>query len=219
MAGMGVGEIAALALAAGGTAASVSAQQEAADERRKTLNRQIENTEQATKKQVDLIQDEGERFSPEARAAEMAAAEDAAATRANQDLEGAGGATIATAGDPGNVSKDFLTAKADRAITEGSRLTALSRELAKIRAPGQLTLNDSLSQANLAGNLSNVRGTNANLARANSMDAESIEPPVYGQLGQIGSALAGSYLSSGASRRAGGGQLAWNTTGGWTGER
>lgn len=204
-------EIAALALAAGGTAASVSAQQKQARERRRTLNRQMERTEESTKKATDLIQNEGERFSPDARAAELAAAEEAAVTRSKQDLEGAGGATIATAGDAGNVSTDFLTAKADRAISEGSRLTALSRELAKIRAPGQIQTDDRMSTANLASRLSNIQGTNANLARANSMDAESIEAPAYGQLGSIASSLAGGYLRSGsaAAGGAGGGQIAW----------
>lgn len=210
MAGMGVGEIAALALAAGGTAATVSAQHQQQKDQRRTLNRQMENTEQATKKAVDLIQDEGTRFSPDARAAEMAAAEDAATTRAAQDLDGAGGATVATAGDAGNVSSDFLTAKADRAISEGTRMTALSRELAKIRAPGQLQTNDRISQANLAGRLSNIQGSNANMARANSMDVQSVEAPAYGQLGQIASALGGAYLGSGTGKESAS-QIAWNT--------
>lgn len=205
-------EIAALALAAGGTAASMSAQQEQASDRRKTLNRQMEANEKSTAKAVDLIQDEGKNFNPQSRIAQMLAAEQGAVASAQKDLGGAGGdlAVLQTAGDAGNVSSDFLKAKADRAISEGSRMTELSREFAKIRAPGQLQTDDELRKAKLAGELSNIQGSNANMARANSMDAESVEAPAYGQLGQIASALGGAYLASGAGRTAGsGGQIAW----------
>lgn len=211
MAGLGVGELAALAVAGAGTAASISAQRRQEKQQRATLNRQMERTEQATDKAVDLVQQEGQRFSPEARAAQMAEAEAAAAASAEKDL-GAGGPLVSTAGDAGNVSAEFLTEKADRAISEGTRLTALGRELAKIRAPGQLQQNDRLSQANLASSLSNIGGTNANMARANSMDAAAIQAPAYGQLGQIASALGGAYLASGAGRSSlsNGGQIAWD---------
>lgn len=210
MAGMGVGEIAALALAAGGTYASMSATQQQEKKQQRKLNQQLENTEKATDKSVDLIQTAADQYSPEARAASMAAAEGEAATRAQQDLEGAGGATLATAGDAGNVSTDFLTAKADRAISEGTRMTALSRELAKIRAPGQVLQQEGYKQGNLASALQNIQGSNANMARANSMDASSIEAPGYGQLGSIATALGGAYM--GSKPRAGtGSQIAWNT--------
>jgi hypothetical protein len=57
--------------------------------------------------------------------------------QAQKDL-GTAPTIIEGAGDGGNVSSDYLNAKADTALTEGNRLTAIARELSKTRAPGQL---------------------------------------------------------------------------------
>ena len=187
-------------LAAAGTAAQISASDKQAADKRSILNRQMQGTEQATNKAVDLAQMEGQRFDPNARAQSLTDQENKSYEQTQADIQGAGGAQVQTAGGSGNVSDDFLTTKAQRAVDEGTRLTSLAREAAKTRAPGMLNMQDSSSRANLASNLQNLWSTNNNLARANSMDADSVQEPGYGTLGKIASSIGGG-LASGQSAK------------------
>jgi hypothetical protein len=127
-------------------------------------------------------------------------AEDKTLAQTQADLQGAGGATINAAADAGNVSDDFLKTKAARAIEETTRLSDQAREAAKVRAPGQLQMDDSLSMARLAGSLQDLWGTTKNLAGANGMDAQSVQAPGYGQLGRVASAVGTSMASNGYGR-------------------
>lgn len=178
----------ALALMAGGTGAQMLAQQDAADERRSMLNQQLARDKAATGRAIDLVQQEGQRFTPQARLQGLQGQADTAYNQAQTDLGGAG-ANLDTAGDAGNVSSDFLKTKAARAIDEGTRLTSVAREVAKARAPGMLGAEDSLSRANLAGNLQDLWGTNRRMAGATQLDASSVTEPAYGAFGKVASAL------------------------------
>lgn len=194
----------ATALAAAGTGAQVVAANEEKQDRRSILNRQMEANEQATKKSVDMVEDEGQRYSQEARLAGLEQAEKKTFDQTQADLAGAGGATISTATQAGNVSDDFLKTKAARAIDEGTRLTSIAREAAKGRAPGALNLDDSLSLAGMQGDMRSMWGTTKNMARANSIDAENVEAPAYGALGSIASA-AGTGMAARSMRARQGG--------------
>lgn len=211
MSGMEPLAIAALAASVGGTGLNIMAQQEQADDRRSVLNRQLEQNDATSKQASGLVLNEAQNLTPQARQAALDATASSNEARTASDLAGAGGALAAvdTSGDAGNVSKDFLTAKADRAVSEGTRLTALGRELAKIRAPGQVQTQDGYRAANLGSNLSDVLGSNARMAKANSLDAESVQAPAYGALGSIASALGTAYtagsIAKGAGAAAGGG--------------
>jgi hypothetical protein len=184
-------------IAAVGTAASISSQNRAEKERRGILNRQLEESEKATDKAVDLTQQEGQRFDQGQRMADMQAAEDKTYEQTQADLQGAGGASISTAADNSNTSDDFLKTKAQRAIDEGTRLTTIAREAAKARAPGQLRMDDSLSMSRLAGNLSNTWGAANNMGRARGAAAGAVEPPGYGALGTLATAVGGAMAKNG----------------------
>lgn len=186
-----------LILAAGGTALQLNAQREAAQERRRLLNRQMDETERATDRATELVQKEAQNFAPEERAKALAAQEQEALTRAQADLAGAGGNVIDTAGSAGNVSADFLKAQADRQISEGNRLTSVAREVAKTRAPGLLMTTEGQRRANLAGNLQNTFGTARNMANAAGIDAQNVQEPAYGQIAGLVGQVAGSYLAKG----------------------
>lgn len=182
---------------AAGTAASMSAQREAQKERRSILNRQMEADEKATDQSAALAQQEGQRFSGQARAEGLQQQEQKTFDQTQADLGGAGGANIAAAADSASVSQDFLKTKAARAIDEGTRLTTIAREAAKQRAPGMLQLEDGLSMAGLSGNLQNLWGTRRNIGRAAGMDAQNVQEPGYGALGRIASAVGGGMAASG----------------------
>jgi hypothetical protein len=186
-----------LIVAALGTVATISAEQRAANDRRKILNQQLERTDAASKNAAQQALQEGQRFTQDNREQGLQQAEDKGYQQTQADLQGAGGASIAGAADAGNVSDDFLKTKAARAIDEGNRLTSIARETAKARAPGQLRMDDSLSMANLAGNLQDLWGTTRNMAGANSLDAQSVRPPAYGSLGKIATAAGGAMGSYG----------------------
>lgn len=181
------------ALMAGGTLMSMKAQQQQADEKRNTLNQQLSRDDAASKKASGMVLDEGNYYDPTARKQAMAEQETKAYDTSMADLKaGAGGgdpAAVSTSSDAGNVSDDFVKAKADRAVTEGTRLTGIAREIAKTRAPTLLLGQEGQRGANLASNLQTLFGSNSNMANATKNDANSIEEPEYGGLGKIASSI------------------------------
>lgn len=183
-------------IAAGSTALQLNAQSEAASERRRILNQQLDANDRATKKASDLVLKEAENFAPDARKQAMQDAEQKAYEQSQADLAGAGGAIIDTAGSGGNVSADFVKASADRAVSEGNRLTAVAREAAKTRAPSLLGQTEAQRRANLAGELQSSASTNRNLASAAQADIGSVQEPAYGQIGSLIGSLGSSYLAA-----------------------
>lgn len=186
-----------LLVSAGGTIATISAQEQADAERKGLLNRQLERDDQASQKNNALVQEEGKRFDPNARLQGLADQEQKTYDQTQADMQGAGGGLVQTAATDANVSDDFLKTKAARAIEEGTRLTSIAREAAKARAPGQLGMDDSLSMANLAGQQQNLFGGLKNLDRATGLDAQSVTEPGYGNLGRVATALGGAMAGSG----------------------
>lgn len=203
-------------LAGGGALAQIVSADDAADERRQILNAQLERDDQASKKSNQLVLDQAQKLSGQQRADELAKQEDKIYQQQQKDLmTGAGGGalgTVQTSGDAGNVSDDFVRAKAERAVTEGNRLTNLAREVAKTRAPGQLLTNEGYQQADLAGALSNIGSTNQNYARAAQADASNVNEGPLGSFGKIASAIGlglaaggiGAPVAGGAGASAGG---------------
>jgi hypothetical protein len=175
----------------------MSAQQEAASDKRSILNRQLESADKATERSAQEVQQEAQRYGQDARMQGLEQAEQKIYGQTQADLTGAGGASIATAADNANVSEDYLKTKAARVIGETTRLTDVAREAAKHRAPGQLGMDDSLSLAGMSGRLGSMWGSTRNVARANSLDADSVEAPAYGALGQIATAAGGAAAANG----------------------
>lgn len=191
MTGVEPSVIAAL-VAGAGTVASMQAQQDAADERSSILNRQLMKTDEASDKAARLVSTEGEQYAPEVRETALNQQQEQTFQQGQKDL-GSAASIIEGAGDAGNVSKDYLTAKADRALSEGQRLTAIARELAKTRAPGQLQTAEGLRRAGLTGELGSIWGSARSGANAAGLDAEGVQAPAYGNIGQIASAAAAAY--------------------------
>lgn len=178
-------------LVAGGTAAQMIGAQEQKRDRRRIVNlAQAENEQAADKGEAKVLEEAQVNLDPTRRMSDMQAAEMAAMQQAQIDLGGAGGATINTAGAASNVSPDFVRAQADRTLAEGERMTKVARELAKLRAPGEVEQAGALRRGGLAEALGSMWRSNRNRSRASMMDAEAVDMPGYGQLGQL-AALAG----------------------------
>lgn len=190
-------------LAIGGAALKSRADAQQASEQRNQLNAALTRTDQTQKKANGLIEQQATTLSPIARAASMASQTSANVDQSKSDLaaagasDGQGNAIINTAGDNGAVSKEFLTSKADRAIEEGTRLSSIAQQLAKLRAPGQLQEQEGQQRANLTEALSNMWGTTQSLNGANANTAENIQAPAYGELGQLASTVGTAYASKG----------------------
>lgn len=186
-----------LLISGAGTLMQMNAQQDAADERRSILNNQLERDDQAAKKSTALVTEEGQKYAGDTRANDLKTNEDQIYSQQQKDLQaGAGGQDVGsfeTSGDAGAVSEDFLKAKADRAVSEGNRLTSLAREIAKTRAPGMMQVNEGQSSANLASTLQNLFGSNRNMAGAAQNDASSVKADTG--LGSLASAI-GAGLST-----------------------
>lgn len=167
-------------IAAGGTALQMKASNDANQERRGILNSQMARDETASKKGAALVLEEGQKLNPGQRQENLQAQEDQISAQQMQDLKtGAGGGdlgAVETAGDAGNVSSDFVKEKAARAVTEGNRLTDIAKALAKTRSTTSLQGEEALGRADLAGELGNLYGANANLGRASGIDASAVTP-------------------------------------------
>lgn len=158
-------------------------QKAAQREQRDILNRAFEDQRNTADKTTAGVVGEAQSLSGEARKAAMNAQEAAVYGQTQQDLAGAGGDMVGSE-TGGNVSADFMKAKADKTISEGNRLTAIAREAAKLRAPGQLTTEEAQRQADLMARNGSMWGSTRNRARAATQDANAVQMPWYGQLGQ-----------------------------------
>lgn len=205
MAGAGGGEWLPLILQVAGTAASMKAQHDQARERRAILNRSMAETDEAQRQANASIQKEAAAYTPDQRMAEMQAQEQAMYDQAMRD-RGQAGATIDTAGDAGNVSADFLAAKADRQLQEGERLTAIAREIARARAPGQQLAEEGMRRADATGNASSIWSRARAMANARQLDAQGVEEPLYGTVGRLAAAAGGS-MGGGAGVSGGAGKM------------
>lgn len=193
-----------IALMAGGTALQMGGEHAAEKDRRKILNRGFEEVSKSQDEAAQELTEEGSKFTAGNRAAEMQGLEEAAYSRTMNDLGGAAGVTQA-AGDGGRQSSEFVKAKAGKAITEGNRITEIAREAAKGRATGDQVMQEGLRRAEVIGSL-NSRGADARrMATASNFDAQNVEIPGYGQLGQMATLLGGAMSAgAGAAGAAGG---------------
>lgn len=195
--GMTAAQIASMAIMAAGTMAQMSAARSAQNKQRNMLNQQLQREDEATDKSVEMVQDEGKNYDSKTRVDQMRSAQNKTYAQERADIEGAGGGLVNTSTTAGNVSDDFLKAKAQSTVDEGTRLTEVAREAARTRAPGAMRMDDSLRMAALTGDLANVWGGVKNMQRATTNDVNGVTPPAYGALGSIASSLAPMVASSG----------------------
>lgn len=203
----------ALAMALGGTGLGIAGQQQAKREQKSILNRALQRSTESQDKTAQKVLTEAGSLDPTQRAQAMQTAEDQTYAQSTGDLksgaalDASGNAIINTAGDAGNVSGEFLARKADKALAEGDRMTAIARELAKTRAPGQVVNNENQRRASMTGDLNSMWSTTKNLNDANQMDAANVEEPWWGQLGKIAAAV-GSAAGGGLGALGGAGAAA-----------
>lgn len=187
----------AAAVAAAGTAAEYQGQQDKARKQRGILNEAFQDQKKATDKASALVLDEANQLGGDARQQAMFDQEAQAFAQTQKDLAGAGGDIVGSS-TSGNVSSDFMKAKADKALSEGNRLTAIAREAAKLRAPGQMTADEKQRQADLMSRTGSMWGTTRNKSQAATLDAQSVQDPWYGTAGKIAKAAAMAYMMGGA---------------------
>lgn len=182
------------------TVAGSMAASDADDERRAIANRQLERNNKATDKNIELVQAQAEKMSPQGKRAAMAAEAAKAESRTTNDLKvGAGGGNagdVETVGDAGNVSSDFLQAKAGRAVEEGNRLTEIAREMSRGRANNLSNNKQNISMSNLASDLQNLWGTERNMSNASGRDVSAVREPAYGDVARLAGNVGGAYLGS-----------------------
>lgn len=184
-------------LLAAGTAAQMYGQHEQNKKQRKILNQAIDKTTEQTQDANAKVLDEAKKFTPADRANAMQQAEQAAFQQAQTDVGQGAAANIPQAS--GAVSSEYLKAKADRALSEGNRLTSIAREAAKVRAPGALTREEAMRRAALSGELGSEWSTRRNMGQAAQQEAAAVDMPWYGDLGKIASAVGSAMLMSPSS--------------------
>jgi len=196
----------ALALLAGGTYLKYRGDKKAAGERRDILNRSLQRNQATSDDAARQVLDEGKQFTPDARAAAMQDQEQTAFQRAQADLAagGAGGDVVDTAGGAGANSAAFVKARADKAISEGNRITDIAREMARTRGTSDLLNAEGMRRADLVGRLGSAASTNRNLAQADQLDAQNVDTPLYGKLGGLAQMAGAAWLAGGAGAGAGG---------------
>ena len=172
---------------AGGTAAQAVGANQQAKQQRGILNRAFDRTQKSTQQGNADVLGQGAKETGAAQAADMGTAADAIAARTGADLKGAGADLIGAAGDNGAQSQAFLSAKADRALTEGNRQTAIARELAKVRSTGEVQTNNAMDRGSLMERLASQGNTNRAQTQAATLDAQSVQAPLISDLGKIAS--------------------------------
>lgn len=189
-------------LLGGSTALQIAGEKSKQREQRRILNRALDDTAKTQQQGTQMVLDQGKQLSPMARAAALADQEAQTLAQTRTDLGGvtqpgaSGAAIIDTAGSPGAVSQDFIKARADKALTEGTRLMEVAREAAKVRAPGQVLTRDGQSVADLTSTLGSMYGTNRNMTQAAQLDAEQVDTPWYGKLGNLAQKAATIYFAA-----------------------
>lgn len=176
------------ALMAGGTAAQMLAARQQRKEQQSILNRALDVSDRTTRQgTADIIGNAQTQQGGQAQLGAVQQAQEQAAQRTMADLKGAGADLIDTAAGSGNQSAAFLAAKADRALSEGNRMTAIAREAAKVRAPGMVQTDNAMARGDLAERMASAQASSRARAQAAQLDANDVEAPLYGQLGQIAS--------------------------------
>lgn len=202
---MGPQMLAALAVAGAGTAVSNAADKRAAGDRRNILNRSMDRTVETQGKATDLVLNEAGKYSPDQRLADMKAQEDANYQQAQKDGAIPGAVPGATQGQ----ARAMSLGDADKALAEGNRMTAIARELAKVRAPGQLGAKDSARRAEMAGETGSMWSNDRAQSNAAGLDAQSVSAPWWGTLGKVaqsaGMMMAGNAMGGAAAATATGG--------------
>ena len=195
-------------VAAVGTAAKLRGDKIAGDQRRSDLNHAMQRTNKTQDDASAKIVQESQSLAPTARQQAMDTQAATNVAQSTGDLKGAaaldanGNAVIDTAGDRGNVSQDFMTAKADRALSEGQRLSSLASAMAKTRAPGQVATDEAQRRAALTGDLNSTWSSTRNLNQADTLKAQERQAPLWGQLGGLAAQAALAYLTAGAGNAA-----------------
>jgi len=201
-----------------GTAATVAGSQEQKRDRKRILNRNLADADMTQDKASTAVLQEADTLAPAARNKAMAAAEEAAFARSMSDAAPAPGASLVdTAQGGGAVSSDFTRAKSEREGMEAGRLSDVTRELSRVRAPGEVAVEQSSRRSALAEQLGSMWSSQRGRSQAAQMDAEAVDMPGYGQIGQLVALAAGAYGgAAGAGAAAGGGDAvgAYLATGG-----
>lgn len=184
----------------GGTALQMQGQREQRKDRSRILGQAMNDADQAQESAIQQVTSEADMLAPQRRMEDMRAAEDATYDRTMQDV---GGITLQPSQAAGAVSPAFEQLSARRAGEEGARMSALARELAKLRAPGQVQTEGSMRRGAMSEALSSMFSSQRNRSRAAQMDAESVDMPGYGQLGQLISMAGSAYLAGAGVPQAG----------------
>ena len=203
-------------LMAAGTAANVAGQRNAASKRRSILNEALQRTDKTQEKSNQALVEEGSNYGAKRNEAvqqqEQSALAQALKDIGARDQTGAGAQLIDTAGDAGAVSGDFLKAKADRAVSEGTRLTNIARELAKVRAPGRQLNDEALRRSSLLEQVGSDYASNNAYSRAAGLDAQNVEEPGWGKLGALAASIGSAWGGSGGGApQMDAGQIAQNS--------
>ena len=168
-------------------------------QQRRILNTSLADVENTQRNAVQQVTEEAQRMAPDARMQQMASAEQQAYDRTMADLASVGGAPVDPAAGAGNVSADVMAALASRRADEGARMSAIARELAKVRAPQDVATEAGLRRGAMAERLGSLWSSQRARSRAAQLDADAVEMPLYGQLSSLANQAAMAYAMGGGN--------------------
>jgi len=166
-------------------------ERKAQKQRRSYMNRAMENASNTQQRSIDTVLAEAQSLAPEARMRAMTDAEGTVGTQLQQDMAGAGGLTSPVAGRRSDAYSDALMT---REAGEQDRTGALMRELARVRAPGNVLQDEGLRRGSMAEALQSMWSSANNRNRAFGMDADAVMPPWWGQVAGMGNRVASSAV-------------------------
>lgn len=211
-AGLTTGELLALAAAVGGSALSYDASVDAQNAQRKLLQAANATENELAGQSRAVTGKVAQKYDPSKRAQALEAKEADVEKGLNEYLVAARDREGGTA-DTGNVSTTYDERKAAQVSADTKEAQKLARLMAKVRAPGELLLDEALDTASGGEEAGSIMGDARNFARASGSAIQQAGIPdpgkqMFGNLAtQLGTAYAANSMSRGRTpARTGGAQ-------------
>lgn len=164
---------------------------------RNYLNSGMADSERTQAEAIQRVLAEAQTASPDARMQAMQQAEDRNYGQAMQD---AAGATLQGTGSGGRLPAEFTAAMDARGQEEAGRMSNIAREMARVRAPGDVAATDSIRRSGMSEALASLWNSSNQRSQAAQMDAQAVQTPWWGQVAGIVNRTAARAASAGGGK-------------------
>lgn len=162
-------------LAAGGAATQYDALNRAQRLKQQMMNEAMSYDSSQAAKERGLFTTQAQKYDPTSRAGALDTTTQQIASNLGSYLN-KNSVVPDSPGRGGKTSADFVSAKADNALSEGNRTALITRLYSKMFAPGQMRFNEGVENANTASQAESIQADRINQQRARMFGISQIRP-------------------------------------------